>query len=94
MRSESSRRLMDRAGLSQDLLPEVRAQASRSVEVHPAPEEAGQLLLKPSKAQARGVPGEELHQEVHVALLVGLAPGEGTEEKEAPDPRSGNAWIQ
>ena len=71
---------MDRAGLPKDLLPEVRAQASQGVEVHPAPEETGQLLLKPRKAQAWGAPGEELHQEVHVAFLVGLASGEGAEE--------------
>jgi hypothetical protein len=50
----------------QDLLPEIRAQASQGVEVYPAPEEAGQLLLKPHEAQAWGAPGEELHQEVHL----------------------------
>jgi hypothetical protein len=77
---------MDRAGLLQDLLPEVRAKASRGVEVHPAPEEAGQLLLKLHEAQAWGAPGEELHQEVQVAFLIGLSSGEGAEEKEAPDP--------
>jgi hypothetical protein len=77
---------MDRAGLPKDLLPEVRAQASQGVEVYPAPEKTGQLLLKPHEAQAWGAPGEELHQEVQVAFLVGLAPGEGTEEERAPDP--------
>jgi hypothetical protein len=87
---------MQRAGLPQNFFPDVRAQASRGVKIYLASEKEGQLLLKSDEAQTRGAPGEELHQEVQVAFLVGLSPRKGAEEKEPPNPyrrqTSARAW--
>ena len=77
---------MQGVGLPQNRFPEVKAQASRGVEIYLASEKEGQLLLKSDEAQARGAPGEELHQEVQVAFLVGLSPRKGDEEEEPPNP--------
>jgi hypothetical protein len=61
------------------------AQEAGRVQVHPAAEEHGELVLEGEEAEARNVAFLELHEDVHVARRSEVVTESGAEEGEPAD---------
>src|SRR5688572_16719374 len=83
--SRLSRVRIRNLGLCEHLIPEVRAQEPRGVQVDLAAEDAAQLLLHGEEAQPGDVPRLEFNENVHVAIRPEIVPQHRPEEAEPAD---------
>jgi len=79
-----SRGDIKRFGLLQDLFADASVQKPWGDQIHPTSlEQAGELSLHADEAEARHVPGLELHQDVDVAVGSEVGAKRGSEQREA-----------